>query len=46
MPFGVRKNLLDCQVGLYYEAGTFKVILHQAGDIRIVFQHKNRLTQA
>ena len=45
LPFGVGKYLTDRQIRAYCEPGAFQVVLHQPGDIGIVFQQKNRLTQ-
>jgi hypothetical protein len=45
LPFGVGKYLIDSEIGLNCKTGALQVVLHQAGDIRIIFQHKNRLTQ-
>jgi hypothetical protein len=44
LPLGVAKYLIDSKIRANCEPSTFQVVLHQAGDIRIIFQHKNRLT--
>src|SRR5207302_5358217 len=45
LPLGIAKYLVDSKIWTDSKTCTFKMILHQAGDIRVVFQHKNRLTQ-
>jgi len=37
--------LTDSEIWANREPGTLQMVLHEAGDVRIVFQHKNRLTQ-
>ena len=45
LPLGIGKNLTDRQIRANGETGAFQVILDQPGDIWIIFQHENRLTQ-
>ena len=45
LPLGIGKNLTDRQIGANGKTGALQVVLDQPGDIRVVFQHKNRLTQ-
>src|SRR5262245_54982302 len=45
LPLGIGKYLTDRQIRTYGKACGFEMVLHQAGDIRVIFQHKNRLTQ-
>jgi hypothetical protein len=41
----IPKYLVDSEIRADSKTCAFKVVLDQARDIRIVFQHKNRLTQ-
>src|SRR5580704_16513701 len=45
LPLGIGKNLTYRQIGADGKSCGFQVILNQPGDIWIVFQHENRLTQ-
>ncbi len=45
LPFGIGKYLIDRQIGANSKSSAFQMVLHQPGDIRIIFQHKDRLTQ-
>jgi hypothetical protein len=37
LTFGVGKYLIDGQIGANGKAGAFQMVLHQAGDINIIF---------
>ncbi len=45
LPFCVGEDLVDGQVWADGKPRTFKVVLHQPGDVGVIFQHKDRLTQ-
>ena len=42
---GIGNNLANRRIGANGVAGALQVILHQARDVGIVFQYKDRLTQ-
>jgi hypothetical protein len=44
LPFSIGKYLINSEIGANGEASALQVVLHQAGDIRIIFQYNNRLT--
>ena len=45
LAFGVGDDAADGEVGADGEAGALQVILHQARDVGVIFQHKDGLTQ-
>ena len=45
LALGIGKYLIDRQIGPDSKTRAFKMVLHQARNICIIFQHKNRLTQ-
>ena len=46
LAFRILNDAADAAVEPYLEAGRFKVMPHQPGDVRVIFQHENGLIQS